>query len=231
MDLDHLTREVQGRYRTLLEDGADPNEWAYAWRSEYNRGGFKAVDMLMDDVVNPGKCIGCAACVTICPVDVFDYAEEKPVAARDSACVFCELCVDACPVLRPTDRDLREQIGLIEPHVDEGFGPYAYAVYARATDKAWAENGQDGGVCSALLVHGLKKGTLKGVVSGREVGDNPQMGVSQLQTTPEEVLAGARSRYTYQPNTLGLVEAMKQNVAPLAVVGVPCQVHTSESVM
>ncbi|MGB1881605.1 MAG: Coenzyme F420 hydrogenase/dehydrogenase, beta subunit C-terminal domain, partial [Gammaproteobacteria bacterium] len=29
---------------------------------------------------------------------------------------------------------------------------------------------------------------------------------------------------TYQPNTLVLVEAMKKGVAPLAVVGVPCQV-------
>ncbi len=224
MDLDHLTEEVRRRYRTLIEEGGDPNEWAYAWRSEYNRGGFKAVDMLMEEVVNPGKCIGCAACLTICPVDVFDYADEKPVATRDSACVFCELCVDACPVLRPTDQDLREQIGLLEPHQDEGFGPYGYGVYARATDKAWAENGQDGGVCSALLVHGLRNGTLKGVVSGAEIADNPQMGTPGLQLTEQEVLEGARSRYTYQPNTLVLVEAMKKGVAPLAVVGVPCQV-------
>ena len=221
---DHLTKQVQKRYHALLEEGADPNEWAYAWRSEYNRGGFKAVDFLMEEVVNPGKCIGCAACLTICPVDVFDYENEKPVDVRNSACVFCELCVDACPVLRPTDQDLPQQIELREPVMDDGFGPYAYGVLARTTKEYILEAGQDGGICSALGVHGMQTGQLKGMVVGNEDPDNPQMGYAHLATTPEEVITSARSRYSYQPNTLVLVEAMKRGVAPLAVVGVPCQV-------
>ena len=221
---DDLTKQVQKRYHALLEEGADPNEWAYAWRSEYNRGGFKAVDFLMEEVVNPGKCIGCAACLTICPVDVFDYENEKPVDVRNSACVFCELCVDACPVLRPTDRDLVQQIELRQPVMDDGFGPYAYGVLARTTKEYILEAGQDGGICSALGIHGMQTGQLKGMVVGNEDPDNPQMGYAHLATTPEEVIASARSRYSYQPNTLVLVEAMKRGIAPLAVVGVPCQV-------
>ena len=219
-----LTKEVQERYHRLLDEGADPNEWAYAWRSEYNRGGFKAVDFLMEEVVNPGKCIGCAACLTICPVDVFDYENEKPVDVRNSACVYCELCVDACPVLRPTDQDLAQQIGLRQPVMDDGFGPYAYGVLARTTKDYILEAGQDGGICSALGVHGMQTGQLKGMVVGNEDPENPQMGYAHLATTPEEVIASARSRYSYQPNTLVLVEAMKRGIAPLAVVGVPCQV-------
>ena len=221
---DSLTKQVQRRYHALLEEGADPNEWAYAWRSEYNRGGFKAVDFLMEEVVKPGKCIGCAACLTICPVDVFDYENEKPVDTRNSACVFCELCVDACPVLRPTDQDLAQQIELRQPVMDDGFGPYAYGVLARTTKEYILAAGQDGGICSALGVHGMQTGQLKGMVVGNEDPDNPQMGYAHLATTPEEVITSARSRYSYQPNTLVLVEAMKQGIAPLAVVGVPCQV-------
>ena len=219
-----LTKEVQERYHRLLDEGADPNEWAYAWRSEYNRGGFKAVDFLMEEVVNPGKCIGCAACLTICPVDVFDYENEKPVDVRNSACVYCELCVDACPVLRPTDQDLAQQIELRQPVMDDGFGPYAYGVLARTTKDYILEAGQDGGICSALGVHGMQTGQLKGMVVGNEDPDNPQMGYAHLATTSEEVIASARSRYSYQPNTLVLVDAMKRGIAPLAVVGVPCQV-------
>ena len=221
---DSLTKQVQKRYHALLEEGADPNEWAYAWRSEYNRGGFKAVDFLMEEVVKPGKCIGCAACLTICPVDVFDYENEKPVDTRNSACVFCELCVDACPVLRPTDQDLAQQIELRQPVMDDGFGPYAYGVLARTTKEYILAAGQDGGICSALGVHGMQTGQLKGMVVGNEDPDNPQMGYAHLATTPEEVITSARSRYSYQPNTLVLVEAMKRDIAPLAVVGVPCQV-------
>lgn len=224
MDLDKLTDEVQARYRALVESDSHPNEWAYAWRSEYNRGGFKAVDLLMREVINPGKCVGCAACVTICPVDVFDYVDEKPVDTRHAACVFCELCADVCPVLRPTDQDLPVQIGLKEPIIDEGFGPYNYGCFARVTDKAPKIDGQDGGVCSALLLHMLAEGEIEGAVIGTEVADNPQMGTANLATTPEEIMAGARSRYTYQPNTVALVEAMKRDIKPLAVVGVPCQV-------
>ncbi|MDP6950444.1 MAG: 4Fe-4S binding protein, partial [Arenicellales bacterium] len=140
-----LTEEVQQRYRKLLEEAANPNEWAWAWRSEYNRGGFKAVDFLMEEVVNSGKCIGCAACLTICPVDVFDYQDEKPKDSRNNACVFCELCVDVCPVLRPTDQDLPRQIELQEPISDEGFGPYAYGVLARTTREFILDKAQDGG--------------------------------------------------------------------------------------
>lgn len=224
MDLDNLTDEVQARYRNLVDGNSDPNEWAYAWRSEYNRGGFKAVDMLEREVIDKGKCVGCAACVTICPVDVFDYEEEKPVATRHDACVYCELCVDVCPVLRPTDNDMPEMIGLKHPIQDEGFGPYNYGCFVRVTDKAPKVNGQDGGLCSAMLIQMLQDGDIEGAVIGTEVSDNPQMGTANLATTPEQIIAGARSRYTYQPNTVALVEAMKNDIKPIAVVGVPCQV-------
>ena len=84
---DRTSIEVIERYKRLLEENADPNEWAFAWRTELNRGGFPAYEMLNELVVNPGKCIGCAACVSICPVDVFDYVDEKPVDTRTTACV------------------------------------------------------------------------------------------------------------------------------------------------
>ena len=82
-----LVRSVQEKYHNMLEQGVDPYEWAYAWRSEINRGGFKAVDFLMREIVDTGKCVGCAACVTICPTDVFDYKDERPVDTRNDACV------------------------------------------------------------------------------------------------------------------------------------------------
>lgn len=219
-----LVRSVHQKYRQMLDEGVDPYEWAYAWRSEINRGGFRAVDFLMREIVDTGKCVGCAACVTICPTDVFDYKNENPVDTRNDACVFCELCADVCPVLRPLDKDLDKLLGFKQPVIDEGFGPYSYAVIARAREKEFLEAGQDGGVTSALLVHMLEKGSINGAVLGDVEPDNPQVGVQKLATTAEEIRACSGSRYTYSPNTLALTEAMKKDVKPLAVVGVPCQV-------
>jgi len=108
--------------------------------------------------------------------------------------------------------------------LDEGFGPYCYAVLARAKDPEFLKRGQDGGVTSALLVHALKKGTINGAVLGDVLPDNPQVGIHKLATTAEEILACSGSRYTYSPNTVALTEAMRQDVRPIAVVGVPCQV-------
>jgi len=223
-EYDKSSTEVIKRYRDLLGEGADPNEWAFAWRTELNRGGFPAYELLMEEVVKPGKCVGCAACVSICPVDVFDYVDEKPVDTRASACVDCVLCAEVCPVLRPPDNDMQDFIDLQEPSIDEGYGPYAYGLYARSTDPEIQECSQDGGIVSAIILHGMEQNTLKGAILGDVYPDNRQVGLHKLAKTREDVLSCAASRYTYSPNTLALQEAMQQDFGPLAVVGVPCQV-------
>ena len=223
-ELNAVSRQVISRYRRLLDEGADPHEWAFAWRTELNRGGFPAYELLMEEVVKPGKCVGCAACISICPVDVFDYVDEKPVETRASACVDCVLCAEVCPVLRPPDNDMQEFIDLQEPSIDEGYGPYAYAMYARSTDPGILEKCQDGGIVSAIILHQMEKGELKGAILGDVYPENRQIGLHKLARTREEVLNCAASRYTYSPNTLALQEAMQQDIGPIAVVGVPCQI-------
>ena len=222
--VDARTQSVLARYRSYLEEGADPREWAYAWRTEINRGGFRAVEFLMEEIVKTGKCIGCASCLTICPTDVFDFVDEKPVNARPEACVFCVLCVDVCPVLRPVEDDERSRKRFRAPAIDEGYGPYSYGCYARATDPELVRRGQDGGMVSALLIHGLESGRLGGAILGDVVPEARQIGRHRLATTRQDVLACVASRYTYSPNTLALQEAMRRDVRPLAVVGVPCQI-------
>lgn len=221
---DPVVRRVQERYHRLLANGADPHEWPYAWRTELNRGGFRAVDFLNREVIETGKCIGCASCLTICPVDVFDYEDEKPVDTRTEACVYCVLCAEVCPVLRPVDRDLPNMLDFREPATDDGYGKYSYGMYTRSTDEEILARGQDGGMVSAVLIHGLETGTLAGAVLGDVMPDNNQIGRHTLAMTRHEVLACAASRYTYSPNTIALQEAMRRGVRPLAVVGVPCQV-------
>lgn len=221
---DSGVRRVRDRYHRLLDEAADPHEWAYAWRTELNRGGFRAVDFLMEEVVDSGKCIGCASCVTVCPVDVFDYVDERPVDTRTEACVLCVLCAEVCPVLRPQDKDVFDLVDYREPSRDDGYGPYSYGLYARTTRPDILEQAQDGGVTSALLIHALETGAIRGAILGDVVPGNNQTGRQKLATSEADVLSCAASRYTYSPNTLAFREAMQRDVRPIAVVGVPCQV-------
>lgn len=216
---------VRNHYHNLLENAEDEHEWAYAWRSELNNGGFRANDFLMEEIVEAGKCTGCASCVSICPTSVFDYANELPVNARPDACVQCILCADVCPVLRPLDKDLAKSLNYRDDVKDEGFGPYSYILYARATDAEILAAGQDGGMVTALLLHHFETGRLKAAVVGDVLSENNQIGTHKLASTREELLSCAASRYTYSPNTVALQEAMEQEVTPLAVIGVPCQIN------
>ncbi|NNL85367.1 MAG: 4Fe-4S binding protein [Myxococcales bacterium] len=224
MDSDR-PEEIKARYRSLVESGEDPGDWAYAWRSELNRGGFRAVDFLMEEIVETGKCVGCAACVTICPTDVFDYVDERPVDTREGACVRCVLCADVCPSLRPPDPDSEDVIGLRKPVQEDGFGPYSYEFLARSKQNSMVEATQDGGFTSELLIHLLRQGEIQGAVLGDTFEDNPQQGYQRLARSAEEVMDCAGSRYTYSPNTVALKEAMENDIKPIAVVGVPCQVN------
>jgi thioredoxin reductase/ferredoxin len=47
--------------------------------------------------INDDRCIGCEACVDVCPTEVLDLVAHKVRVARFSDCVQCEQCANACP--------------------------------------------------------------------------------------------------------------------------------------
>jgi NAD-dependent dihydropyrimidine dehydrogenase PreA subunit len=49
-------------------------------------------------VVDNKKCIGCGACVSVCPQNVFEMKGGKSHAERPEDCVECGACVENCPV-------------------------------------------------------------------------------------------------------------------------------------
>ncbi|MBI4300625.1 MAG: Coenzyme F420 hydrogenase/dehydrogenase, beta subunit C-terminal domain [Chloroflexi bacterium] len=175
---------------------------------------------LFERCVLDARCSGCAACVLSCPVKALDYDHEKPVLLEN--CIDCELCFKACPRLNLNTEHITElAFGYSNPpSFNEAFGNYLSVLAVHSAKPAIRERGQDGGLVSGLILWMMEKGLAKGaVVAQRTVAWD---GKPTIATTPEEVLAGAGSVYTYVPNSLALLDAKK--LEDLVFVGTGCQV-------
>ncbi|MCI9041233.1 4Fe-4S binding protein [Dubosiella newyorkensis] len=52
----------------------------------------------MAAVVNQDICIGCGACVGVCPVGAIALNDEGKAAVDPDVCISCGACVGVCPV-------------------------------------------------------------------------------------------------------------------------------------
>jgi ferredoxin len=50
----------------------------------------------MPAIVDEDTCIGCGACVDVCPVDAISMNDKAKIDA--DSCTECGACVDECPV-------------------------------------------------------------------------------------------------------------------------------------
>ncbi len=49
--------------------------------------------------INDDRCIGCEACIDVCPTEVLDLVDHKVKVSRFSDCVQCEQCQNSCPTM------------------------------------------------------------------------------------------------------------------------------------
>jgi coenzyme F420 hydrogenase subunit beta len=188
---------------------------------------------LYHEVVWPGLCAGCAACVMACPRNVLDYdqATYQPVNVEPSTaasdCAFgargCDICTRACPRFGAWELDGDQALHGRARRQDEVAGILRGIYLARADQaEVWAA-GQDGGLVSALLLWGLRTGRIEGALTSRRSRTRPWDAEPFLATTSAEVLEAAGSRYTYSANALAMREAQRRGLKRLALVGTGCQ--------
>jgi electron transport complex protein RnfB len=63
------------------------------------------------------KCIGCTACLKICPVEAI-AGERSVIHTIDSTCIDCGACGRVCPV-----DAIEDQYGILQPHVKRAEWP------------------------------------------------------------------------------------------------------------
>jgi coenzyme F420 hydrogenase subunit beta len=189
---------------------------------------------LYHEVVTTNLCTGCAACVMACPRDVLGYDHREsyhPFNTEDTTafddCVHgqrgCDICTKACPRFRIWEVECDTALFGRPRTPDEVFGISKDVLLVRATDQATLEQGQDGGLVSALLIWGLETGRIDGALVSKLSEDRIWDAVPGVVTTRHEVLATAGSRYTYSANPLAMKEAEARGLRNLALVGMSCQ--------
>lgn len=188
---------------------------------------------LYHEVVGTNLCTGCAACIMACPRDVLGYDDHTyhPFNFEDTTpfddCIHgqrgCDICTKACPRFRVWEVECDEALFGRARNADEAFGIYKQVLLVRASDDGIFEAGQDGGLVSALLIHGLETGKIEGALVSKLSESRIWDAEPFLATTREEVLATAGSRYTYAANPLAMKVAEERGLKKLALVGMSCQ--------
>lgn len=192
---------------------------------------------LKEDIIEPGLCCACGACVSYCENQAFDVIEMKDYTPRfkseksEENCTECGLCYFICaqtnPIMDKIEEfyDAKTEIG----HVEN-------ILAAKTTDTKIGEIGQDGGVVSTLLTYLFDKNKIDGaVVSQYNEKLEP---VPTLIFNKKELLKAAGTRYSISSQLLPLkeiynlpLEVIEEkgiydvNSMRLAFVGTPCQLR------
>ncbi len=180
-------------------------------------------ETLLEKVVLKDICMGCGACVVVCPFRCLEYSEGKPKLVKK--CEVCGICPRVCPRYSWSWAELEKMVFGRERKPDEEFGIYQRVVLAQTTDKNMMQSCQDGGVVTALLTFALQNGIIDGAILSGLSSEKAFYPIPILATTHEDFLKCAGTRYTYSPNLLVLPEAIKERQS-LAFVGTPCQIHS-----
>jgi coenzyme F420 hydrogenase subunit beta len=191
---------------------------------------------LYKEVVTSGLCTGCAACIVVCPHDVLKYndgdgvyrpwkvdADGGPEDCTHGA-KGCTMCTRACPRFRTWETEIDTFMFGRERSETEVAGISSDILLVRAADDAVRDNGQDGGLVSAILIWALEHEVIDAALVSALEGDGTSWkAVPAVARTREEVLATAGSRYTYSANPLAYPEAVEAGAEKIALVGMSCQ--------
>ena len=91
-------------------------------RTRQKRFAMERVELPLVHSINDDRCIGCEACVDVCPTEVLDLVDHKARVVRFSDCVQCEQCANACPTTALVmHREGTAPQTLTVPELDENF--------------------------------------------------------------------------------------------------------------
>ncbi len=178
---------------------------------------------LKDKVIEQGLCTRCGICVGICPVRVLALDSNRYPTLSDK-CISCGLCNACCPGADVDFPALAKEAGGTDYDYDDVQGSIEHNYVSHPASTEVRHSGASGGVVTALLLYLLEKGQIDGaVIVGADPG-NPYLTKGILATTPEEIKAGAQSKYCVTPS-MEILQEIRTRKGRFAIVALPCQIH------
>ena len=191
-------------------------------------------------VGNPEEdCIRCGLCVRVCKekvgvsaIESADKSMEQDVNAAyltiSDDCVGCGACAAICPTnsknvrMNPylmLEKDIKEaEDQFLNGTRDELLGVYTEIFAAKSSI-----DGQDGGMVTALLLSGMKKGLFDAViVVKRTEGYKAEAIVAE---TADEILNARGTKYSRVKTTSKVEKLIEKGKRKIAIVGTPCEVR------
>jgi len=151
---------------------------------------------LINEVVTPGLCTGCGACVALDPAGASRMADSdfgpQPCFADSTA--LPELAWTVCPGKGYALPELyRGHYGRLPENWL--LGPFVAVRTGHASDPAVRRAGASGGVLTAVLLHLLETGRIDAAVVARQGVPTPERARAVVARTPDEIRAAAGSVY------------------------------------
>lgn len=177
----------------------------------------KGQSLLIERVINQGICVGCGACVGLCPY--FHYFDGK-VVVSDRCNADTWRCLQLCPKANYEETSPKPE-GTTPANGE--IGTYRDIIMARTKDKDIRKIVQYGGVVSELIIYALEKGYIKSSVltdSGNKLSP-----AGALAANRSDVLKCAGSRYSASGGLSVMNRAIKAGEEKLGIVGLPCQME------
>ena len=171
---------------------------------------------LLEDVHKRELCIGCGACVDICPY----FKNYKGKTAQLFPCTLEQgRCYGYCPKAEVDLDALSHNIHGV-PYDGSPLGDYRQVLAARAGDKMKTGAFQSGGTVTTLLTFALKTGLIDAAALTDREALTP---VPRIVTNWQDVARCASAKFMAAPTLSSVNLAVRKGYQNIGVVGTPCQ--------
>ncbi|MBW1869562.1 MAG: 4Fe-4S binding protein, partial [Deltaproteobacteria bacterium] len=181
---------------------------------------------LKQETIDNGLCMGCGACVSVCPGNNINLKLGCVDPEITGECEGCDSCSSVCPGAFIPRSEMEEMVFGRKRKDDENFfGQYKEHLVTYAKHEKIHHAGVGGGTVTALLLYALDEGIIDGAIVAGYDENEPWKVKAKIATNKEDLLNCVRSKYAICNILTALRDAVDQGLEKIAIVALPCHTY------